>query len=68
MRIREENRNMVLLAAVALFTAAIAGMVALVDPTPPPPDSKPLPAAADGGPVRVIGAPFRPTVYPREHR
>ncbi len=67
MSIPEENRNMVLLATVTVFTAAIAWTVALVDPAPAPSDSKPA-YLADPTPVRVVGAPFEPNTDPREHR
>lgn len=81
MRIREENCNMVLLAAVTLFAAALAGGAALVEPT----DSKvarlvnrttapaqPLSAdkriisVGEQPPARVVGAPFVPNTNPRE--
>jgi hypothetical protein len=68
MRIPEEDSNMVLLATVTLFAAAIAGVVALVEPTPAPIETKPVVYLADQTPVRVIGAPFEPNVNPREHR
>lgn len=79
MRIREEDCNMVLLAAVTLVSVAIAGGVALLGL-----DDKPVrladrarveqaPAAdkriiyvSDQPPVRVIGAPFVPNTNPRE--
>ena len=67
MRIPEENRNMVLLATMTVFAAAIAWAVALVDPAPTPTDSKPA-HLADQTPVRVIGVPFEPNTNPREHR
>ena len=67
MRIREENRNMVLLATVTLFTAAFAGIMALINPSPAPAESRPA-YLADQTPVRVVGgAPFVPNVNPREH-
>jgi archaellum component FlaG (FlaF/FlaG flagellin family) len=81
MRIREENCNMVLLAAVMLFAAAVAVGATLLEPT----DSKvaqladrttapaqPLSAGKriisvhDQPPVRVVGAPFVPNTNPRE--
>jgi hypothetical protein len=68
MRIPEENRNMVLLATVTLFTAAIAGVIALMGPSPQPVESKPATYLADQTLVRVVGAPFVPNVNPREHR
>ena len=66
MRIPEENRNMVLLATVTLFTAVIAWAVALVDPAPTQADSKPA-YLADHTPVRVV-VPFEPNTNPRDHR
>jgi len=80
MRIREENRNLVLLATVALCCAAIAGAAALIDPAGAPLRTQYL---ADNGPaiadqttadqasvdqtsVRVIGTPFVPNVNPRQ--
>jgi hypothetical protein len=82
MRIREENCNMVLLAAVTLFSVAIAGGAALVGFA----DNKPVRLAdrmtgrveeapspdqriiyvSDQPPVRVVGAPFVPNTNPRE--
>jgi hypothetical protein len=67
MRIPEENRNMVLLASVTVFAAAIAWALAVVDHAPMPTDSKPA-YFADQTPVRVIGVPFEPNINPREHR
>jgi hypothetical protein len=67
MRIPEENRNLVLLATVTLFTAAIAWAVALVDPAPTQAASKPA-YLADQAPVRVVGPSFEPNTNPREHR
>ena len=68
MRIREEDRNMVLLATVTLFAAAIAGAVTLLAPPSAPAQTTPA-YLADNTSVRVIGgAPFVPNVNPREHR
>jgi hypothetical protein len=67
MRIPEENRNMVLLAMVTAFTAAIAGAVALVDPAPAQTDSKPA-YRAEQTPPRIVGLPFEPNTNPRGHR
>jgi hypothetical protein len=67
MRIPEENRNMVLLATVTAFTAAIACAVALLDPAPAQTDSKPA-YLAEQTPARVVGVPFEPNTNPREHR
>lgn len=67
MRIPEENRNMVLLAAVALISTMVAGGLALLDPTPAQPVVASQPAnLADSTPVRVVGAPFVPNTNPRE--
>jgi hypothetical protein len=73
MPIREENRNMLLLATVALCCMVVAGTVAWVDPTPEP-DTSPYKQAAesrhvdvvDQAAVRVVGTPFVPNVNPRE--
>jgi len=78
MRIREENCNMVLLAAVTLVSTVIAGGATLVGAT----DTNPLRLAdrteqmlasdkrityvSDQSPVRVVGAPFVPNTNPRE--
>jgi hypothetical protein len=64
MRIREENRNVVLLATVTIFTAVIAAVISMVDLSPAPADSKPY--VAEQRPVRAIGVPFVPNVNPRE--
>ena len=82
MRIREENCNMVLLAVVTLFTAAIAGGASLVGSTEtktasiadrtspraeqPPSPDKQIIHVSDQPAVRVVGAPFVPNTNPRE--
>ncbi len=67
MRIREENCNIILLAVVTLFTAAIAGGANWLKPAPAPlADKKPIYLADRTTPVRVIGAPFVPNTNPRE--
>lgn len=69
MRVPEENRNMVLLAAVTAFSLAVAGVASVLEPTPEPKvqASKPKPVyIADQTPVRVVGAPFVPNTNPRE--
>lgn len=72
MRIREENRNMVLLAAVGLVSAALAFGVTLVQPAAGVAAKEPIYLASDratvgsDGPVRVIGTPFVPNTNPRE--
>jgi hypothetical protein len=80
MRIREENCNMVLLAAVTMFTSVIAGGAALIGPADrsqfadrtaarveqaSSPDKRII-YVSDQPPVRVIGAPFFPNTNPRE--
>lgn len=67
MKVRQENRNMVLLAAVALVSLVFAGGVALLDSAPAPEPVASQPAyLADSTPVRVVGAPFVPNTNPRE--
>ena len=67
MRVREEDRNMVLLAAVALVSLVVAGIVTLLTPVTSPQEIASSPAyLADSTPVRVVGAPFVPNTNPRE--
>jgi hypothetical protein len=72
MRVREENRNMVLLAAVTLVSLVVAGVVALYEPATARQEAARQEAAsppayrADSTPVRVVGAPFVPNTNPRE--
>jgi hypothetical protein len=73
MLIREEDRNMLLLATVALCCMVIAGTVAWVDPTPVPGTSPYKQAAesphvdvVDQAAVRVVGTRFVPNVDPRQ--
>jgi hypothetical protein len=67
MRIREEDCNMVLLAAVTLVSLGVAGIVALLEPATAKQETATSPAyLADSTPVRVIGAPFVPNTNPRE--
>lgn len=82
MRIREENCNMILLAAVTLFSAAVAGgatLLGFADPEPvrladrtmsrverAPSPDKRIIYVGDPSPVRVVGAPFVPNTNPRE--
>jgi hypothetical protein len=69
MRVREENCNMLLLAAVTAFSLAVAGVASVLEPAPAPESpvqaSKPV-HVADQSPVRVIGTPFVPNTNPRE--
>jgi hypothetical protein len=80
MRIREENCNMVLLAAVTLLSVTVASASAWLRPASAANETTPVyvssaaPSAvekqsvrlADPTPVRVIGAPFVPNINPRE--
>jgi hypothetical protein len=63
MRIPEENRNLVMLVVVMLFTAVIVAGAAFKQR--PAAAKKPV-TLADPAPVRVIGAPFVPNTNPRE--
>lgn len=79
MRIREENCNIVLLAAVTLSCTAVAGAAALIDIVPgsapravanirvadSAPTVQPV-STVDRSDVRVVGTPFVPNVNPRE--
>jgi hypothetical protein len=71
MRIREGNRNMILLATLVLCCLVIAGTVALFQFTQALmrdnkiADNRPV-QVVDQSPVRVVGAPFVPNVNPRE--
>ena len=72
MRIREDNRDMVLLTTVTLCCAVVAGALAVLEPVfgqareKQVADSRPIDAASQP-PVRVVGAPFVPNVNPRQH-
>lgn len=74
MRIREENRNMFLLAAVTLCCTAVAGALTLIEPILATQPERLVaeramidaPQTPDLTPVRVVGAPFEPNVNPRE--
>jgi hypothetical protein len=69
MRVREDNRDMVLLASVALVCALIALAAAAFDPTPSTAGSaNQRTALADQAPVRVVGVPFVPNTNPRERQ
>jgi hypothetical protein len=63
MRIPGEWLNLVLLAAVTLFTAAIVTGAAVMQR--PAAANKPV-YLADQTPVRVVGPPFVPNTNPRE--
>lgn len=74
MRIREENRNMFLLATVTLCCVAVAGTLTLFEPMPSPAPEKRVAETAVidvtrtpvQTPVRVVGAPFEPNINPRQ--
>jgi len=76
MRIREDNRDMFLLATVALCCAGVAGALSVLEPVFGEPsgkqvaDSRPIDSRpineSTRGPVRVVGAPFVPNVNPRQ--
>ena len=66
MKVKEADRNALLLAAVTLFSVAVAGVVSLLEPASVPAIQKPV-YVADQTPVRVIGTPFVPNTTPREH-
>jgi len=69
MRVREDNRDIVLLASVALLCALIALAAAAFDPAPSTARTANQQAAlADETPVRIVGVPFVPNTNPREHR
>ena len=69
MKVREEDRNIVLLASMALACALIAVAATAFDPTPSTARSAHQQTApADQTPVRVVGVPFVPNTNPREHR
>jgi hypothetical protein len=69
MRVREENRNILLLASVALVCASIALVATAFDFAPSNAQTASQQTAlADPAPVRVVGVPFVPNTNPREHR
>ena len=68
MRIPEENRNMVLLASMALLCALIALATTAFEPTPSTARTANQQAALAETQVRVVGVPFVPNTNPREHR
>jgi acid phosphatase class B len=69
MKVREENRNIVLLAAVTLVCAFIALVAAAFDPAPSTAQTAgKLAALADQAPVRIVGVPFQPNTHPSEHQ
>jgi hypothetical protein len=70
MRVREEDRNVVLLASVALVCAMLALIATAFQPTASTAQtaSQQQAALADQAPVRVVGVPFVPNTNPRDHQ
>jgi hypothetical protein len=69
MRVREEDRNMVLLASVVAVCAMLALIAAAFEPVASTAQTASQQTAlADQTPVRVVGPPFVPNTNPREHR
>jgi len=75
MRVRETNRNLMLLGSFTLLSVAAAGIVALLDPAPAPANAAPRPTANQAPvpsqaltqtPVRIVGTPFVPNTNPRQ--
>lgn len=67
MKVREDDRNIVLLATATLVSVAVAGVVGLFEPATKKQEIATSPAyLADSTPVRVVGAPFVPNTNPRE--
>ena len=69
MKVREENRDMVLLSAVVLVCALIALAAAAFEPvaSTAQPGSRQA-ALVDDAPVRVVGVPFVPNTNPRQRQ
>jgi hypothetical protein len=67
MRVREENRNIVLLAAVTLVCALLAVTADAFEPEAWTAQTT-TKAATDQTPVRVVGVPFVPNTNPRKHQ
>ncbi|MDH2385441.1 hypothetical protein [Bradyrhizobium sp. CER78] len=71
MRLREANRNLLLLGSFTLLSVAAAGIVALLDPAPVPANAAPrstanqVPAHRQTA-VRIVGTPFVPNTNPRQ--
>ncbi len=72
MKVREEDRNMVLLGSVALVCALIALISTAFEPTSSTAQTANRQTAladqVDHTPVRVVGVPFVPNTNPRDHR
>jgi hypothetical protein len=66
MRVREENCNMMLLAAIAAFSLVVAGVASVLESeSAPRVEARPV-SLVDQTPVRVVGTPFVPNTNPRE--
>jgi hypothetical protein len=69
MKVREDERDMVLLASVALVCASLALIATAFEPSSSTAQTASRQAAAsDPTAVRVVGVPFVPNTNPREHR
>jgi hypothetical protein len=69
MKVREEDRNIVLLASVAMVCAMLALTAAAFEPAASTAQTDSRQAAlADPASVRVVGVPFVPNTNPREHQ
>jgi hypothetical protein len=69
MRVREDNRNMVLLASVALVCAMLALTAAAFEPIASTAQTAGEQTALnDQSTVRVVGVPFVPNTNPRDHQ
>jgi acid phosphatase class B len=69
MRVRKEDRNMVLLASVVLVCAMLALIAEAFEPAASTAQTAIRQAAlADQSPVRVVGVPFVPNTNPRDHQ
>ena len=67
MKVHEENRNAVLLAAIMTTCAMVAGVSALFEPATASQEVARRPAyLSDSTPVRIVGVPFVPNTNPRE--
>ena len=75
MRVRETNRNLLLLGSFTLLSVAAAGIVALLDPAPAPASAAPRPAANQAPApsraqpetrVRIVCTRFVPNTNPRQ--
>ncbi len=70
MRIRDDNRNMVLLASVVLLCAMLALIAAAFEPAASTAQTaaQQTALADETTPVRVVGPHFVPNTNPRDHR